>query len=71
MIALPPAEATASMTRGSSAATQTGPISASVARRQTWTIIGAPWMSASGFPGRRVALMRAGIRTMGLAISFE
>ena len=42
MMALPPAEATASMTRASSAATQTGPTSASIARRQTWTIIGAP-----------------------------
>ena len=42
MTALPPAAATASMMRASSAATQTGPTSASIARRQTWTIIGAP-----------------------------
>ena len=44
---------------------------ASTARRQTWTIIGSPWMSASGLPGRRVAPMRAGMRTMGLAIRFD
>ena len=56
------------MTRSSSAATQTGPTSASIARRQTWTMMGAPWMSASGLPGRRVEFMRAGIRTIGLDI---
>ena len=32
------------------------------ARPATWTIIGAPAMSASGLPGRRVEAMRAGIR---------
>ena len=35
------------------------------ARLQTWTIIGAPAMSASGLPGSRVEAMRAGIRTIG------
>src|SRR5205085_1523088 len=41
----------------------TGPTLAATAERQTRTIIGAPAMSASGFPGSRVASMRAGITT--------
>ena len=47
------------------AATTTGPIPASIARRQTWTIIGSPWMSASGLPGSRVEAMRAGMTMIG------
>ena len=35
---------------------------AASARRITCTIIGNPAMSASGFPGKRVEAMRAGIR---------
>lgn len=38
---------------------------AAIARRQTRTIMGSPWISASGLPGRRVAIMRAGIRISG------
>jgi hypothetical protein len=33
-----------------------------MARRQTWTIIGTPQMSARGFPGNRVDASRAGIK---------
>ena len=44
-----------------SVATTTRPHSASMARRQTWTIIGSPAMSASGLSGSRVAFSRAGI----------
>src|SRR5690606_22372507 len=46
-----------------SVATLTRPRPAAAARRQTCTIIGRPLMSASGLPGRRVACMRAGIKT--------
>ena len=38
---------------------------ASMARRQTWTIIGSPWISARGLPGRRVEAMRAGMTMSG------
>ena len=69
MTAVPPALSTAATTRRSSAATITGPTSDSIARRQTWTIIGSPEISASGLPGRRVEAMRAGIKTIGLAMS--
>src|ERR1019366_9235704 len=55
--------------RASSAATSTGPTSASIARRQTWTIIGSPQMSASGLPGSRVELMRGGAGKIGLAMA--
>ena len=68
-LARPPAAVTASTMRESSAATSTGPTSASIARRQTWTIIGSPQMSASGLPGSRVELMRAGTRTIGLTMA--
>ena len=68
MTVRPPAASTAAATRASSVATTTGPTSASIALRQTWTIIGSPQMSASGFPGRRVEAMRAGIRTRGWAM---
>ena len=50
---------------GSAAATTTGPIPASIARRQTWTIIASPWMSASGLSGRRMDASRAGTRISG------
>src|SRR3546814_2631484 len=43
----------------------TGPSPAARARRQTWTIIGTPAISASGFPGRRVAARREGMTTIG------
>ena len=42
-----------------------GPSPASMARRQTCTIIGSPRMSASGLSGSRVEAMRAGMRTTG------
>jgi hypothetical protein len=42
-------------------ATTTRPASAAIACRQTCTIIGTPLMSASGFPGSRLACMRAGM----------
>jgi hypothetical protein len=56
----PPARATASAIASLSVATTTSPIAASIARRQTWTIIGVPAMSASGLSGSRVAAIRAG-----------
>jgi len=40
--ARPPALLTASTIASSAQATSTGPIEASIARRQTWTIIGSP-----------------------------
>ena len=43
---------------------QTGPTPASIARRQTCTIIGSPAIGASGLSGSRVEPSRAGIRTM-------
>ena len=49
----------------SAQATYTGPIAASVQRRQTCTTIGSPWMSASGFPGNLEEAMRAGMTTTG------
>src|SRR6185312_6042563 len=58
----------ASAIAGSSVATTTLPMAASTARRQTWTIIGSPAISAIGLPGRRLAAMRAGTRTITLAI---
>ena len=61
--ASPPAAFTASAMSGVSVATATRPISASLARRSTWTIIGRPPISSSGLPGRRVAAMRAGMST--------
>ena len=39
-----------------------------IARRQTCTIIGSPWMSAIGLPGSRVACMRAGMTINVLVI---
>jgi hypothetical protein len=39
---------------------------ASIARRQTWTIIGAPAMEISGLPGSLVAPSRDGIKMTGL-----
>jgi porphobilinogen deaminase len=56
--ASPPAARTASAISAESVATATGPMSASIARRQTCTIIGRPWISAIGLRGRRVAAMR-------------
>src|SRR4051794_35074317 len=61
--ASPPAAPTASAITLSAQATTTGPRSASTARRQTWTIIGSPAIGRRGLPGRRVAAIRAGIRT--------
>jgi hypothetical protein len=55
----------ASTISGPSAATTTGPIPASIARRHTCTIIGAPQSSARGLPGSRLEAMRAGMRTRG------
>ena len=64
--ASPPAARIAAAISGSAQATTTGPTPASIARRQTWTIIGAPAISAKGFPGRRLDAIRAGITTIGL-----
>jgi len=50
----------------SSQATTTGPMPAATARRQTWTIMGSPAISASGLSGRRVAARREGMTTMGV-----
>jgi cytochrome c len=36
-----------------------------MARRQTWTTMGSPWMSASGLSGSRVDASRAGMTTIG------
>ena len=63
--AMPPAASTAWAIAAVSVATTTGPIPASMARRQTWTIIASPAISASGLFGRRVAARRAGISTRG------
>ena len=41
---------------------------ASTARRQTWTIIGSPWISARGLPGRRVEAMREGMTMSGFTV---
>ena len=49
----------------SPAATSTGPTLASIARRQTCTIIGSPWIGAKGLSGKRVAAKRAGMTTTG------
>ena len=46
---------------------QTGATAAAMARSHTWQIIGLPAMSASGFPGRRFAAMRAGMMITGEA----
>ena len=64
--AAPPAARTASAITASPQATATGPMSASRPRSSTCTIIGLPWMSASGLPGSRVEAMRAGMMTIGL-----
>ena len=63
--AVPPPARTASAISASPQATATGPISASRPRSSTCTIIGLPWMSASGLPGRRVDAMREGMTTIG------
>ena len=63
--AMPPLARTASAISASPQATATGPISASRARSSTCTIIGRPWMSASGLPGSRVDAMRDGMTTIG------
>src|SRR6478735_11781075 len=65
MTAMPPAAAMASAMAGASVATATGPIPASIARRQTWTIMGSPAISARGLLGSLVAARRAGMRMMG------
>ena len=59
--ASPPARRTASQMASSSATTTTGPHLASTARRQTWTIMGSPAISASGLSGSLVAFSRAGM----------
>ena len=63
--ARPPAASTASAISWSPQATTTGPTPAATARRHTCTIIGAPAISASGFPGSRVEASREGIITIG------
>ena len=65
--ARPPAASIASAISRSPQATTTGPTPAATARRQTWTIIGSPAMSASGLPGSRVEASRAGIRMIGFS----
>ena len=42
-------------------------MSASAARRQTWTIIGWPPISASGLRGSRTEASRDGMMTIGFA----
>ena len=64
MMARPPALSTAAATASESVATTASPMPASWARRSTCTIIGRPWISASGLPGRRVDARRAGMRMM-------
>src|SRR5579862_1438001 len=64
MTAIPPSARSVFAISSSPAATTTGPISAATAERQTRTIIGTPAISASGFPGRRVDAMRAGMTMM-------
>src|ERR1700681_167913 len=63
MTASPPWAITATAMSGVSVATATRPIPAASARRSTWTTIGRPAMSNSGFSGSREAAMRAGIIT--------
>ena len=71
MTARPPAFSTAAATASESVATTASPIPAAWARRSTCTIIGAPWISASGLPGRRVEARRAGMRMMALGIGYR
>jgi hypothetical protein len=66
MTAVPPADRIAAATTSSEQATATGPTPAAIARRQTWTIIGASPIGAMGLPGRRVEAIRAGIRIIGV-----
>ena len=47
------------------AATSTGPALARFASSTLQALIGRPWISASGLPGRRVDAMRAGMTTTG------
>src|SRR5262245_37318082 len=68
MIARPPAFSTAAATGSESVATTTSPILVASARRSTCTIIGMPWRSARGLPGRRVDARRAGMRMIALGI---
>ena len=63
--ARPPAARTASTISASPQATATGPIVRLARASSTCTIIGRPWISASGLPGSRVAAMRAGMMTIG------
>src|SRR3974390_1086432 len=65
MIARPPDFSTAAATASESVATTASPIWAARARRSTCTIIGNPWMSASGLPGRRGGAQRGGSRGTG------
>src|SRR4030095_9369902 len=68
MTARPPAFSTAAATGSESVATTTSPILAASARRSTCTIIGTPWRSAKGLPGRRVEARRAGMRMIAWGI---
>src|SRR5215470_15714436 len=61
--ASPPAARMTALIASVSEATTTRPTSASTARRQTWTIIGVPLISASGLAGSRVDCRRAGMTT--------
>src|SRR6476661_7228936 len=62
MTARPPAFSTAAATASESVATATSPIPADFACRSTCAIMGAPFRSASGLPGRRAEARRAGMR---------
>src|SRR5579875_3465287 len=65
--ARPPTAAIASAISRSPQATTTGPTPAATARRQTWTTIGSPAISASGLPGSRVEARREGMIRIGFA----
>src|SRR5262245_48780644 len=68
MIARPLAFSTAAATASESVATTTSPILAASARRSTCTIIGSPWRSAKGLPGKRVEASRAGTSMIAFGI---
>src|SRR5579883_1023118 len=65
--ARPPTAAIAAAISRSAQATTTGPTPAATARRQTWTTIGSPAISASGLPGSRVEARREGMIRIGFA----
>src|SRR5665213_1812046 len=63
---MPPAAVMTAAISLSAQATTTGPTRDATARRQTWTIIGTPAISASGLRASRVDCSRAGMMMIGV-----